>query len=297
MWAAIQDYLQQNPLVAWSIPVYAALISLEVFLSQYQGLRYYSWREALMNVWLNIANTLLGLTIKVGVLGLLFFGFRHALFNLSHNGLYWGILALLLDACFYFEHRAEHTVRLLWAVHVTHHSSTEFNLSTGFRSSVLRPVVSCWFFLPLAWLGFHPLDILLVDAVCQIYGIVVHTQYIKRMPAWFDAVFVSPSHHRVHHAKNIPYLDKNMGMVLIIWDRLFGTFQAELPHEVPEYGITTPPTHPHHPVRIITHEWEALWQDVQQPISFKQRLAYLLNPPGWRHDSRGKTTAELQKVD
>jgi sterol desaturase/sphingolipid hydroxylase (fatty acid hydroxylase superfamily) len=149
----------------------------------------------------------------------------------------------------------------------------------------------------LAFLGFHPLDILLVDAVCQIYGIVVHTRYIQRMPAWFEAVFVSPSHHRVHHARNIPYLDKNMGMVLIVWDKLFGTFQAEMPHEVPEYGITTPPKHPHHPVRIITHEWEALWQDVQQPISFKQRLAYLLNPPGWRHDGRGKTTAELQKVD
>jgi sterol desaturase/sphingolipid hydroxylase (fatty acid hydroxylase superfamily) len=296
MWQALQDYLHQNPLIAWSIPVYAVLIGLEVFLSQYQGLKFYSLRDALMNLWLNIANTLIGLSVKVLVLGLLFFGYQHALFSLSHSPLYWGLLALLLDACFYFEHRAEHNVRVLWAVHVTHHSSTEFNLSTGFRSSVFRPFVSCWFFLPLAFMGFHPLDILLVDAVCQIYGIVVHTRYIQRMPAWFETLFVSPSHHRVHHARNIPYLDKNMGMVLIVWDKLFGTFQAEMPHEVPEYGITKAPTHPHHPIRIITHEWEAIRHDLrQEKITWSQRLSYLIMPPGWRHDGKGETTKQLQK--
>lgn len=295
MWTSIQAYLQQYPIVSWSVPVYATLIILEVFLSQYQGRQFYTLREALVNMWLNLANTILGQSIKVLVLGLLFFAYQHGLFSLSHSPLYWGLLAIFLDACFYFEHRAEHNVRVLWAVHVTHHSSTEFNLSTGFRSSVLRPFVSCWFFLPLALLGFHPLDILLVDAVCQIYGILVHTQYIQRMPAWFEAVFVSPSHHRVHHAKNIPYLDKNMGMVLIVWDRLFGTFQAEMPRETPEYGITTPPAHPHHPIRIITHEWESLCHDIQQQIRFKTRIAYLIKPPGWRHDGKRKTTAQLQK--
>jgi sterol desaturase/sphingolipid hydroxylase (fatty acid hydroxylase superfamily) len=211
--------------------------------------------------------------------------------------LYWGLLALLLDACFYFEHRAEHNVRVLWAVHVTHHSSTEFNLSTGFRSSVFRPFVSCWFFLPLAFMGFHPLDILLVDAVCQIYGIVVHTRYIQRMPAWFETLFVSPSHHRVHHARNIPYLDKNMGMVFIIWDKLFGTFEPEdNSREEMRFGLTKPLDQPHHPGNIVAHEWKSIWRDVRRPLPLKTRLKYLFMPPGWSHDGSSQTSRELQEA-
>lgn len=295
MWETIRAYFDHNWLLAVSTPFYAVLISLEVWLSSSRKLHFYSLRETLINFWLNLANTALGLSVKAGVLLLMGVLASFGLPSIEHPAMYWGLLFVGLDFCFYLEHRCEHYCRLLWAVHVTHHSSVEFNLTTGFRSSVFRPFVSVWFFLPLVLLGFRPLDILLMDAICQIYGIIVHTRFVRRMPQWFEAVFVSPSHHRVHHASNVVYLDRNMGMVLIIWDRLFGTFQAEFPEVPPVYGLTANPARPHHPLHIIFHEWGQLWNDLKQPVSWRDRWNYLFRAPGWRHDGRGKTASSLRR--
>ncbi|MBK8144308.1 MAG: sterol desaturase family protein [Bacteroidetes bacterium] len=296
MLETVKEYLHNNWLLAISTPIYSVLILLEVVVSNYKRNRYYSFKETVMNFWLNIANTTLGLGIKVGILFILGWFFSFHLVTWQPSILYWVVLFFGVDICFYFEHRCEHYSRILWAVHVTHHSSQEFNLTTGFRSSVFRPFVSFWFFIPLVIIGFHPLDILLMDAICQIYGIIVHTRYIKKMPHWFEAIFVSPSHHRVHHASNVRYLDKNMGMVLIIWDRFFGTYQPELEEEAVVYGLTKNPEHPHHPIRIITHEWESLFKDLtRKEISFKEFVLYLVNPPGWSHDGKTKTAKQLRK--
>ncbi len=296
MLQVISKYLENNWLLAISTPVYTALIALEVLLSNYQKRNYYTLKETLINFWLNIANTALGLSIKFIVLIILNWFFSFHFLEISNTYWYWILLFFGVDICFYFEHRSEHFSRILWAVHVTHHSSQEFNLTTGFRSSVFRPFVSFWFFIPLTFLGFKPLDILLVDAICQIYGIIVHTRYIQKMPKWFEAIFVTPSHHRVHHASNAIYLDKNMGMVMIIWDKIFGTFQEELPHEEVVYGITTPPEKPYHPIHIIFHEWKNLWKDISQKgITLKERLHYLLDAPGWSHDNSTKTSKQLRK--
>jgi sterol desaturase/sphingolipid hydroxylase (fatty acid hydroxylase superfamily) len=295
MLESIQAYLKDNWLLAVSMPFYIVLIGLEVVLSNYQKRKYYTFKETLINLWLNIANTLLGLSIKGGVLVFLVWILQFSFFDLQYNALYWIALFLGVDLCFYIEHRSEHFSRILWAVHVTHHSSKEFNLTTGFRSSVFRPFVSFWFFIPLVLLGFKPLDIMLVDAICQIYGIMVHTQYIKKMPHWFEIVFVSPSHHRVHHASNIAYLDKNMGMVFIIWDRLFGTYQEELNNEPVVFGLTKNPENPHHPIGIIIHEWLAMWKDIsQKSIGMKNRLKYIIYPPGWSHDGRSQTSKQMR---
>jgi sterol desaturase/sphingolipid hydroxylase (fatty acid hydroxylase superfamily) len=220
---------------------------------------------------------------------------QFSFFDLQYNSFYWIALFLGVDLCFYIEHRSEHFSRILWAVLVTHHSSQEFNLTTGFRSSVFRPFVSFWFFIPLVLLSFKPLDIMLVDAICQIYGIMVHTQYVKKMPHWFELVFVSSSHHLVHHASNIAYLDKNMGMVFIVWDRLFGTYQEELDFEPVVFGLTKNPENLHHPIGIIIYEWIALLKDIsQKSIGFKNRLKYILYPPGWRHDVRSQTSKQMR---
>jgi sterol desaturase/sphingolipid hydroxylase (fatty acid hydroxylase superfamily) len=199
------------------------------------------------------------------------------------------------DFVFYIEHRVDHYCRFFWAVHVTHHSSGEFNLTTGFRSSVLQPLYRFVYFIPLAWLGFNPVDIVFMYSITQIYGILVHTQSIKTMPAWFELLFVSPSHHRVHHASNIIYLDKNMGMCLIIWDKLFGTFQKELPEEPVVYGLTKPLDNPHHPVKVVFHEWESIGKDLKKKTSVSNKLKYLFMPPGWSHDGSTKTAKELRK--
>lgn len=296
MFEALRQYLEGNWLLAISTPIYTVLIVLEVFLSQSRRLNFYSFRETLINFWLNIANTMLGLAIKGAVL--LFMGiiYQYHLVQWDEGALYWAMLFLGLDLCFYIEHRCEHYSRILWAVHVTHHSSVEFNLTTGFRSSVFRPFISFFFFIPLVFLGFHPMHILLMDAICQIYGIIVHTRFVKKMPLWFEYVFVSPSHHRVHHASNVIYLDKNMGMVLIIWDRLFGTFQEELNTVVPVYGLTKNPEHRHHPLWIIFHEWIDLGKALSKPQSWLNRLKTLLMPPGWSADGSTKTSKQLRKA-
>ena len=122
----------------------------------------------------------------------------------------------------------------------------------------------------------------------------MHTQYIPKMPAWFEAVFVSPSHHRVHHASNIRYLDKNMGMVLIVWDRLFGSFQKEVPEDPIRYGLVKPVHDPHHLTNIIFHEWKSVTKDLKRELPLKVKLKYLFMPPGWSHDGSTKTASQLR---
>ncbi|MEZ5047149.1 MAG: sterol desaturase family protein [Chitinophagaceae bacterium] len=296
MWQSIQAYLDNNWLLAISTPFYIILIAAEVLWSNYRKIKLYSVKETAINLWLNIANTALGLSIKFFILMVLGFFFKFSFVHIPNPYLYWFVLFLGVDICFYFEHRAAHFSRILWAIHVTHHSSQEFNLTTGFRSSVFRPFVSFFFFIPLAFLGFNPLDILFMDALCQIYGIIVHTQYIIKMPKWFEAIFVTPSHHRVHHASNILYLDKNMGMVLIVWDRIFNTFQQELHNEKVVYGLTKNPDKPHHPLMIIFHEWIQLGKDVwNKKTNVVEKIKYILYPPGWSHDGSTKTSHELRK--
>ncbi|GAA4468584.1 sterol desaturase family protein [Nemorincola caseinilytica] len=288
--------LQQRIYLLFSIPIYAVLIPIEIFLSNFSHLRFYTWKETAVNIYLNLLNAGIDMLLRL-VVGLTFltFFYQHSLPIQWHPVVYWVVLLLGEDLLFWLEHFVDHRCRLFWAVHVTHHSSQEYNLSTGFRSSVLMPVYKYLYFIPLAVLGFRPADILFMFSITQIYGILVHTQYIKKLPAWIEYIFVTPSHHRVHHASNIPYLDKNMGMVFIIWDRLFGTFAPELPHEKPHYGITKPIDTPYHPLHIVTHEWQALARDLRRPMPILTKVRYMLNPPGWSHDGSTKTSKQLQQ--
>jgi sterol desaturase/sphingolipid hydroxylase (fatty acid hydroxylase superfamily) len=289
------DELHKQIILLFSIPIYALLIPLELVLSNFHGWKYYSFKETLMNVYLNIANAGIDLLLRGVALAVLLFASQFALNIEWHPVAYWVLLFLCEDLMFWFEHYVDHSVRLFWAVHVTHHSSQEYNLTTGFRSSVFMPFYRYLYFIPLALLGFQPLDILFMYAITQIYGILVHTQAIGKLPRWIEYIFVTPSHHRVHHASNVPYLDKNMGMALIIWDRMFGTFAEELPEEPPKYGLTTNVETPHHPVHIIFHEWKSIGGDLKQPLTLKQKLGYLFRVPGWSHDGSRKTTKELQR--
>ena len=249
-----------------------------------------------MNVYLCLVNGGIDLLFRAVYLLVLWWFYEFHFIDLSFNPIfYWGLLFILEDATFYLEHRVDHYCRIFWAVHVTHHSSEEFNLTTGFRSSVLQPMYRFIYFIPLALLGFRPIDIVFMYSLTQIYGILVHTQYIHKMPKWFEAIFVSPSHHRVHHASNLRYLDKNMGMVLIVWDRLFGTFQEEIKEDPVKYGLTKPLSHPYHPAKIIFHEWQQLGSDLKKKIPLSVKLKYLFMPPGWSHDGSSKTAKELRK--
>ncbi len=288
----------ENTFILITTPVYAVVIGTEILLSHLQLKKYYSVKETLVNIYLTLLNACIDLLFRsIYLFIILQWFFDHQLLSFhNHPVLYWLLLFVLEDLAFYFEHRVDHYCRLFWAVHVTHHSSEEFNLTTGFRSSVFQPLYRFLYFIPLALLGFQPVDIVLMYAITQIYGILVHTQMIQKMPAWFEILFVSPSHHRVHHASNVLYLDKNMGMCLIIWDKIFGTFQEELPGEPVRYGLTKPLENPHHPVKIVFHEWVSIGNDLRKKTSLLNKLKYLFMPPGWSHDGSSKTAKELRRA-
>ncbi len=290
------EQLYDKILLLFNIPIYAILIPLEIVLSNARSLKFYSFKETLANVYLNLVNAGIDFILRtfIALSVLSFFFSLH--FNIEYPPvLYWFLLIIFEDFLFWVEHFVDHNVRLFWAVHVTHHSSDEYNLTTGFRSSVFMPVYRFMYFIPLALLNFKPVDIFFAYAITQIFGILVHTRAVKKLPAVIEYIFVTPSHHRVHHASNIAYLDKNMGMLLIIWDRIFGTFQEEMDHEKPVYGLTKPLENPHHPTHIIFHEWKEIAKDMKRKIPMREKLKYLLNPPGWSHDGSTLTARQLQK--
>ena len=286
--------LYKQILLLFSIPIYAILIPLELLLSHFAHKNYYSTRETAMNIYLNLVNAGIDLLLRGFALGVLLFFFQYHYVSNWNSIVYWFLLFICEDLLFWLEHYVDHHCRLFWAVHVTHHSSEEYNLTTGFRSSVFMPFYRFLYFIPLALIGFRPIDIIFMYALTQTYGILVHTRSIKCMPRWVEYIFVTPSHHRVHHASNVPYLDKNMGMVLIIWDRIFGTFVPEMPEEPPRYGLTKPLSKPQHPVHIVFHEWSDIRAVFKKDIPFGTKLRYLLHAPGWSHDGSTQTAKQLQ---
>ena len=288
--------LKEQLLILISTPVSLIVITLEIVLSNIHLKKFYTLRETLMNMYLCILNGGIDLLFRAVYVVILATFFNFHFFTLASKPLiYWLALFILEDLAFYFEHRVDHYCRFFWAVHVTHHSSEEFNLTTGFRSSVLQPLYRFIYFIPLALLGFKALDIVFMYSLTQIYGILVHTQYVNKMPRWFETVFVSPAHHRVHHASNIRYLDKNMGMVLIIWDKIFGTFQEEIKTDPIKYGLTKQLENPYHLTNIVFHEWKNIGHDLRKDVSFSTKLKYLFMPPGWSHDGSTKTAHQLRE--
>jgi sterol desaturase/sphingolipid hydroxylase (fatty acid hydroxylase superfamily) len=283
-------------LVLISTPIYIIIIGLEILLSNYHHRILYSWKDSIANVYLMLLNGGIDILLRVFYLFILGFFYSHRWITFTHPFAYWLLLLLGEDFLYYWLHRFDHEVRLFWAVHVTHHSSEHMNFTVGFRSSVFQPLYRFIYFIPLAWFGFRPMDILFIYSATQIWGIFVHTELIDKM-GWMEYIFVTPSHHRVHHASNPKYLDKNMGMFLIVWDQLFGTFQRELPDESyqpKKYGLTTTVEHKT-PVSLIFHEWHTIWKDIRRPdISWQQRWKYIFGRPGWSHDGSRKTSQELR---
>ena len=292
----MMQFVRETWFILFSIPLYSILIGTEILLSNWTGKKFYSFKATIQNVYLTVLNAGLDILLRwVFYISVLMWAYQYHFLKIENVYGYWFALFILEDVAFYFEHRVDHYCRIFWAVHVTHHSSEEFNLTTGFRSSVLQPVYRFIYFIPIVVLGFHPLDVVFMYSLTQTYGILVHTQYINKMPRWFEAVFVSPSHHRVHHASNVRYLDKNMGMCLIIWDKMFGTFQEELQSDPVKYGLTKPVENINNPFKIIFHEWQSIGKDMRKKISLSTRLKYLFMPPGWSHDGSSKTADEMRR--
>jgi sterol desaturase/sphingolipid hydroxylase (fatty acid hydroxylase superfamily) len=199
----------------------------------------------------------------------------------------WAFAAcfVLDDLRFYWTHRLQHRSRWFWAIHVVHHSSQHFNLSTALRQPWFGFFGFFFIFvIPLAFLGFHPAIIAFTAALNLVYQFFIHTETVGRLHPWIEAVMNTPSHHRVHHARNPRYLDANYAGTFIIWDKLFGTFVPELDRDPPQYGLVKN-IGTFNPIRIAIHEWAGIFQDVmQRGLSWPQRLGYAFAPPGWSHD-------------
>ncbi len=285
---------RESLLVLFSVPVYVLVIGAEILFSYFHGKKLYSAKGVFTNLYLSGLNMGLDILIRGLCLLVLHQAYEYHIIDLSNLVvIYWIVLFLFEDFMFYWLHRVDHYCRIFWAVHVTHHSSEEFNLSVGFRSSVLQPLYRFIYFIPIALCGFKPLDIMFAYSAAQIVGILAHTQTVGKL-GWLEYIFVTPSHHRVHHASNTRYLDKNMGMLFIFWDKLFGTFEEEDKNEKIKYGLTHP-LHSDSPFTLIFHEWREIFKDLRhKKCSFRHKLMYVFGPPGWSHDGSRKTSRQLK---
>jgi sterol desaturase/sphingolipid hydroxylase (fatty acid hydroxylase superfamily) len=281
-----------DPITNLAIPFFALFVILEARLLRRRGERYPTG-DALASIAMGIVSAGLAIAPKIVSYRALSFLYEHRLATLPTDAAWaWALLFMADDFSFYWHHRACHTVRLFWAGHVNHHSSTHYNLAVALRQAwgelVHKDV--WWLWLPLV--GFHPLMILTMMGVSLVGQFFLHTRVVDRLGP-LEAVLNTPSHHRVHHASNVRYLDRNHGGLLVVWDRLFGTFEPEDPALPVVYGLTTN-IRSLNPLVIATHEYAALVRDVRRAPRLADKLRYVVMPPGWSHDGRTKTTAQLR---
>jgi sterol desaturase/sphingolipid hydroxylase (fatty acid hydroxylase superfamily) len=258
------------------------------------AVRGYETRDLFASLGMGVGNVIISAFSTLGAVALWRLAYRHRLLDLGLSTALGTLLLLFLleDFCYYWFHRSHHELRVLWAAHVNHHSSQYFNLSTALRQPWFTPFTGPVFWLPLAFVGFLPERILAAQAVSLLYQFFIHTEAVDKLPAPVEWLFNTPSHHRVHHGKNVHYLDRNHGGVLIIWDRLFGTFAAE--EERVHYGLTHD-IQTFNPLRIAVHEWQAVGRDLARARSLEEAFCYLFAPPGWSPDGSSLTAAQLRR--
>jgi sterol desaturase/sphingolipid hydroxylase (fatty acid hydroxylase superfamily) len=205
----------------------------------------------------------------------------------------WPLILVAYDFCYYWSHRSHHVNRILWATHLVHHSSQRFNLSTALRQP-WTGVTGWLFYIPLVMVGVHPATVAFAGSVNLLYQFWIHTERIDRMSGWFEAAFNTPSHHRVHHASQGGYLDRNFGGILIIWDRAFGSFAAE--DERCRYGLTKN-IETYNPLRVAFHEYAAIARDVRAARSWRHRLGYLFGSPRWSPVPAGMAIRDDRRLE
>src|SRR6187399_1661181 len=251
--------------LALAVPFFIGLMYLEYYLSKKKDKGdNFHFDEAVANINVGIAERLSDLfTTGLFYLFFVWINKNFALFDIQPMLITWVLLFLFTDLMLYWYHRFGHKVNLFWSVHVVHHQSDDYNFTVSARITVFQAVARCLFWSVLPVIGFPAEMITVFLLIHGTYPFFTHTQLIGKL-GWLEYFLVTPSHHRVHHSSNPRYLDKNMGMFLIIWDQLFGTFQPELSEEEYEptrYGLTKPPEKTD-PVHIIFHEWNSIGKDL-----------------------------------
>jgi sterol desaturase/sphingolipid hydroxylase (fatty acid hydroxylase superfamily) len=276
-----------NPIV-FAIPVFMLTILLEAWVAHRRGLAAYDAADALTSLHLGMVSQVTGLFVKLAVLGIytaVYDNWRLTTLPISSVWVWVGAL-LAYDFCYYWAHRMGHEVGVLWAAHVVHHSSEFYNLSTALRQSSSGWIFGWLFYLPMALAGVPPLVLAVVGLIDLLYQYWVHTEMVGRL-GWLDRVFVTPSNHRVHHGQNDYCIDKNYGGILILWDRLFGTFADERDDEKIIYGVRTP-LRSLNPLWANFHYYADLWRATRQVKGLRARLYVWFGPPGgWTGEPLG----------
>lgn len=277
-------------LILYAIPAFVLLLVVELLSFKYardEDLVGYEAKDTRTSLTMGGGNVAINAVWKLAVVAV--YAGLYELTPLRMPADMWWTYALLFladDFAYYWFHRIHHEMRIFWASHVVHHSSEHYNLSTALRQT-WTPMTALPFWVPLALLGFPPWMILTQQAISLIYQFWIHTERVQRMPRWFEFFFNTPSHHRVHHGSNEVYLDRNYGGILIVWDRLFGTFQGET--EKVRYGLTRN-IRTFKPTRVAFHEFLAIAHDVRHAKSWRERCGYLFRGPGWSPDGTGGGT-------
>ncbi len=278
----------------YAIPFFVLLLSIEAWFSYREQKKLYETKDTFTSLGLGIGNVITGFFTKALIFGLFTYLYNHRLFTLNAGvWWYWVVLFFADDFSYYWFHRISHHVNYFWASHVVHHSSQHYNLAAALRQTWTGNATGAflfWAWMPLV--GFHPIWILFMQQISLIYQFWIHTETVHKLPAPVEFIFNTPAHHRVHHGSDLKYLDKNHAGILIIWDRLFGSFQPE--EERPVYGLTKN-IESYNPAVIAFKTWGELLKKAYASGSLKNALHYFIKPPGWSHDGSSKTTAQLRK--
>lgn len=281
-------------LVLLLVALLAALIEAIVMAWRRPGR--YDWKAAavsLLDQFLRRVVQALPLSIAAPVFEWLW---RHRLWHFEMASV-WAVALLFVgqEFCYYVYHRAAHRVRWFWVTHSVHHSPNQLNLSAALRLGLTGRVTgTALFFAPLVWIGFEPAVVLAALSINLLYQFWIHATWIPKL-GWLEGILNTPSAHRVHHARNVEYLDANYGGVLLVFDRMFGTYLPERDDLPCDYGLVKPMTS-YNPLVIQFAPWVDLLRDLTAARSLKAAVGALLMPPGWRADGPGETTEELRRA-
>lgn len=268
-------------LIQLAIPAFVVLMLAEAVADAVMRRDLYEVKDAAASITMGLGNVAVNLVAKTMQFAIFSAIYRWRIFNLGTQRWVWGLLFFCDEFSYYWFHRTSHECRLFWASHVVHHSSQRYNLSTALRQSWTGTFYSWIFWMWLPLVGFRPIMVLTMQAISLLYQFWIHTQLVNRIGP-LELVLNTPSHHRVHHGSNARYIDRNHGGTLIVWDRIFGSFEPEDANDRPVYGLTTN-IHTYNPVRIALHEWADLVRDAREAPGWRNKLRSVFGRPGWQH--------------
>ena len=280
-------------LILYAIPGFVILLIAEVLYNNSVKKYQYKTKDTVTSLSMGIGNVVIGFVGGAFVAWSYFKLYDFRFFELENTWWVWVLLFFAEDFSYYVFHRVSHEVRYFWASHVVHHSSQYYNLGTALRQTWTGNLTGTFvFYLWMPLVGFHPYWIITMGSISLIYQFWIHTEAINKFPKPIEFIFNTPSHHRVHHGNEPKYLDKNHAGILIIWDRMFGTFVEEEEH--PTYGLVHQ-IKTFNPLRVALDEWISIFKDVFTASSLKSAFMFVFGPPGYSEDGSRKTSKELKE--